>query len=54
LSGGIQLEDIPDIIGLQFPFLAGIDINSGFEISPGNKNLDKIDTMLKMIENNES
>ena len=54
LSGGIHLEDMPAIIDLEFPALAGIDVNSGFEISPGNKDLDKINTMLKLIDNDES
>lgn len=54
LSGGIQLEDIPSIIELNFSALAGIDINSGFEISPGIKDLDKINIMMKLINNDES
>jgi phosphoribosylanthranilate isomerase len=54
LSGGIQLEDIPTIIELKFPALAGIDINSGFELSPGIKDLDKISIMMNLIKNDES
>lgn len=54
LSGGIQLEDIPEIIGLNFTALAGIDVNSGFEISPGNKDLDKINNLLKLIDDDAS
>ena len=54
LSGGIQLEDIPAIIELNFSALAGIDVNSGFEISPGIKDLDKINIMMKLIDNDES
>jgi phosphoribosylanthranilate isomerase len=54
LSGGIQLEDIPAIIDLNFSALAGIDVNSGFEISPGIKDLDKIDIMMKLINDDES
>ena len=54
LSGGIQLEDIPEIINLKLTSLAGIDVNSGFEISPGNKDLEKINTMLKLIDDDAS
>jgi len=54
LSGGIKLEDIKEIIALNYPALAGIDVNSGFEISPGNKDLSKINTMLELIQCNES
>ena len=50
LSGGIQLEDIEEISRLKHHALAGIDVNSGFEISPGNKDLKKIETMLKTIQ----
>ena len=43
LSGGIGPEDIEDIRPLATSgILAGVDINSRFEIEPGNKNLDKI------------
>jgi len=54
LSGGIRLEDIDDILKLEHKALAGIDVNSGFEISPGVKDLDKINKMLKIIHNEES
>ena len=54
LSGGIQLEDIMDIIDIDMPTFAGIDVNSGFETSPGNKDLEKINTMLKLIDDDES
>lgn len=54
LSGGIRLKDIPEIMDLNFSALAGIDVNSGFEISPGIKDLDKIDIMMKLINDDES
>lgn len=39
LSGGIGPDDIPVIISAMRPGMAGIDINSGFESAPGQKNL---------------
>lgn len=39
LSGGIGPDDIQAIIAAMRPGMAGIDINSGFETAPGNKNL---------------
>lgn len=47
LSGGIGQEDtmFPD-----HPLLAGIDINSRFEISPGLKNLDLISAFMQEIK----
>lgn len=54
LSGGITLEDISIILALNFELLVGIDVNSGFEDSPGVKNLCKIDKMMKLIKNEKS
>ncbi|RLD22116.1 MAG: phosphoribosylanthranilate isomerase [Bacteroidetes bacterium] len=54
LSGGIKLDDILEIKDLKYPELAGIDVNSGFEISPGIKDLDEINKMLKIVNNDES
>jgi phosphoribosylanthranilate isomerase len=38
LSGGINPSSIEDIKHFNHPYFFGIDLNSGFEISPGNKN----------------
>ncbi len=50
LSGGLRLADIPAIAKLPYPQLAGIDVNSGVEISPGVKDLAKINAMMKLIK----
>jgi phosphoribosylanthranilate isomerase len=42
LSGGIGVQDLPKIKGMQHPFLYGVDINSRIEISPGVKDLEKV------------
>lgn len=42
LSGGIGPDDIDSIIDAMCPRMAGIDINSRFESSPGYKNLSKL------------
>ena len=39
LSGGIGPEDVEAIAAFEHPFLEGIDLNSGFELSPGDKNV---------------
>jgi len=54
LSGGIRPGDIPVITELKYPAFAGIDVNSGFELEPGIKDLEKISTMLKLIDNHVS
>ncbi|MEN8248656.1 MAG: phosphoribosylanthranilate isomerase [Bacteroidota bacterium] len=50
LSGGIRLEDIEEIMNIHHPMLSGIDVNSGFESSPGIKDMDLIEQMMKLIK----
>lgn len=45
LSGGIGPQDLLSIKELQFPYLAGIDVNSQFEIAPGIKDLEKLQSL---------
>lgn len=42
LSGGIGPKDAEAIKALSFPRLHAIDVNSGFEIEPGLKNVEKL------------
>lgn len=42
LSGGIGEEDAPRIAALDHPMLTGVDLNSGFEDSPGVKNIGRL------------
>lgn len=42
LSGGIKPSIINDIKKFAHPLLAGIDVNSGFEVAPGVKNIELI------------
>jgi phosphoribosylanthranilate isomerase len=42
LSGGLSPENIAQALTLKTPNLFALDINSGVEISPGLKNIDKI------------
>jgi len=49
LSGGLNENDVGDILAIKHPSFAGIDINSKFEISPGIKNYKMIsDFVLKL------
>lgn len=50
LSGGISREDAPAILGLRHPRLAGVDINSRFETSPGLKNVASIKEFITTIK----
>lgn len=42
LSGGIGPEDVEAVRNFQHPMLFGIDINSGFEIGPALKDVEKV------------
>lgn len=50
LSGGINFGNLPVIKTLQYPALAGIDLNSGFEISPGIKNVQALRQAINILK----
>lgn len=49
LSGGISVEDAEAIKALGHPQLYAVDINSKFEIQPGLKNVELVETFIKEI-----
>jgi phosphoribosylanthranilate isomerase len=51
LSGGIGPEDADTIKKIKHPQLAGIDLNSCFEIEPGLKDTLKLQTFMKALNN---
>ncbi len=51
LSGGINTNDSMIIKSIQHTAFAGIDINSGFELSAGIKNVEKIKKFIDEIRN---
>lgn len=51
LSGGIELSDVENIKTFRHPMFYGIDVNSGFETSPGNKNEALIKIFIKHVKN---
>lgn len=51
LSGGIKPEDAEQILKIDHPQLCGIDLNSGFEDSPGLKNFEKLKHFLQQFQN---
>ncbi len=52
LSGGIGPDDAEKINAINHPKLAGIDINSGFEIKPGLKNVNQIKSFINHLSCN--
>ena len=53
LSGGINPECLDGVKTFSHPMLAGIDINSGFEISPALKDAGLITHFIENIKNNK-
>ena len=49
LSGGIGSEDLETVLNFSHPQLFGIDINSGFEISPALKDVERVKSFISGI-----
>lgn len=53
LSGGIGADDAAEIKQLKHPMLYGVDLNSGFELSPGLKDISKIKNFIQSLKTDE-
>ena len=49
LSGGLAAEDVTTLKDLRHPYLAGFDINSKFEIQPGEKDAVKVEYFISAL-----
>jgi phosphoribosylanthranilate isomerase len=49
LSGGINIEDTQELKKLKLSVLQGIDVNSGFELSPALKDISVLEKFIKEI-----
>lgn len=49
LSGGIDAKDVATLKDLKHPYLAGFDINSKFEIQPGEKDAIKVGRFISTL-----
>jgi phosphoribosylanthranilate isomerase len=47
LSGGINPNSVQDLLNFKHPSFAGIDLNSGFENAPADKNIEKIKNFIE-------
>lgn len=54
LSGGINPDSAEALRNFSHPKLAGIDLNSGFETSPGMKDVEKLKTFINKIKNKKT
>lgn len=53
LSGGINPESLSALRDFRHPQLAGIDLNSGFEVSPGLKDAGKLKSFINELKTNK-
>jgi len=53
LSGGIGPDDLEAVLNFSHPQLFGIDINSGFETSPGMKDIERVRVFISELRNNQ-
>ena len=53
LSGGIKPGDEELIMSIKHPSFAGIDLNSGFELEPGRKDIKKLKDFINHLTNND-
>jgi phosphoribosylanthranilate isomerase len=51
LSGGIAADDAEAILKIDHPKFAGIDLNSKFEVKPGEKNVELLREFLNQLRN---
>lgn len=49
LSGGISADDAEAIKNIRHPLLAGVDLNSRFEIKPGEKDIELLEKFIKEL-----
>lgn len=49
LSGGISPDNVQRVLQLKSMNLFGVDVNSGIESSPGMKDVNKVDQLLKIL-----
>lgn len=49
LSGGISLEDVEKVKSFDHPFLYAVDVNSRFEVEPGIKDMNKVESFIKAV-----
>lgn len=53
LSGGIGLENVAEVSKIFFPKMAGVDLNSRFEVEPGLKDVEKLKEFISKIKAND-
>lgn len=50
ISGGLNNQNLADVLKLKHPAFYGVDLNSGFEDEPGLKNIEKLKAAFGLIQ----
>ena len=54
LSGGLSLDNLDEVKNINHPQFYGVDLNSRFEIEPGLKNIDKLETAFNLLKQDDT
>lgn len=54
VGGGVGVENLPSLLSLQLPHLYAVDMNSALEISPGLKDISKVEASVNIIDAHNS
>lgn len=50
VGGGVSLENVQDLLSLDFPFLYAVDMNSKLELEPGLKDIGKVEEAVRLVK----
>lgn len=50
ISGGLNNENLPEVLKFKHPAFVGVDLNSGFETEPGLKNIEKLTAAFDLVK----
>ncbi|MDF2431808.1 MAG: phosphoribosylanthranilate isomerase [Mucilaginibacter sp.] len=54
LSGGLSLDNLDEIKKIRHPQFYGADLNSKFEVAPGNKNIEQLEKAFDIIKQSKT
>lgn len=54
ISGGLSLENIEAVKNIDHPQFYGVDLNSRFELSPGLKDIEKLEKAFKVLKQDDN
>lgn len=50
ISGGLNIENLEEVLKFKHPAFVGVDLNSGFETEPGLKNIEKLAAAFDLVK----